>query len=453
MGLKFNSQVKAASTLLKAAIAAKKKSNDNPVPLIPLPKAQDIELQRQPAALSPNIVIVILEGIQYRRTSLADNGNNNTPHLKSIAEQGIELADTRTSLTHTTKALFALHTGQNPSVSQDIAEAVPSQNTFAGLVSILKKQAGYRAAFFQSAKGTFESRPALVSNLGFDQFFAREDLNDPNAFVGYLGCDEFALLKPLANWITQKDQPFIITLMCSITHDPYQVPSWYGIPPKQPFDRYIQSIKYTDTFIAALDDQLEKMKVKDKTILCIIGDHAEAFGEHGFLGHERIIFEEALRVPWVIRAPGLIEANTKISHPAASIDLSPTLLKLLGFQFPQHTFDGLDALGPVEQNRKVYFSGWMNNGPAGYIVNNKKHIYDPINDNLLIYDLKTDPLETISLAPTDIDGEKIIDDINKWRQGTIFSIDQQQEGVKILFDRWQCIWHNRVSSTKRIFQD
>ena len=453
MGLKFNSQVKAASTLLNAAIDSKRKSNNNPASLKILPKAQDTQLERQSAAPDYNIIIVILEGIQYRLTSLADNDNNNTPYLRTIAEQGVEFANTRTSLTHTTKALFALHTGQNPSVLQDIAEAVPSQNNFAGLVSILKKQAGYRAAFFQSAKGNFESRPALVSNLGFDQFYAREDLNDPNAFVGYLGCDEFALLKPLTNWITQNHQPFIISIMCSITHDPYQAPLWYGIPPKQPFDRYIQSIQYTDTFLAALDDQLEKMNLKEKTILCVIGDHAEAFGEHGFLGHERIVFEEALRIPWVMRAPGLIDANTKISHPAASIDLSPTLLKILGFQFTHDTFDGLDALGPVEENRKIYFSGWMNNGPAGYMVNNKKYIYDPINDTLLIYDLKADPLETISLAPTDIEREKIIDDINKWRQGTIFKIDQQQEGEKILFDRWQCIWDNRISSTKRISQD
>jgi phosphoglycerol transferase MdoB-like AlkP superfamily enzyme len=45
----------------------------------------------------------------------------------------------------------------------------------------------FRTAFFQSAKGSFEARPGLVYNLGFDKFWARDDLNDPNAFLGGQG--------------------------------------------------------------------------------------------------------------------------------------------------------------------------------------------------------------------------------------------------------------------------
>lgn len=448
VGLKFNSQLKATSILLSKALDHKERSEIMLNPKRSIPAAGDIALDSSGIRRS-NIVIVVLEGVQYRLTSLSDPAADNTPYLKTIADAGVEFTDTHSVLTHTTKSLFGLMTSRAPSALQDISEAVPSQNTFASIASILKTQAGYRTAFFQSAKGTFESRPALISNLGFENFTAREDLDDPNAFIGYLGCDEFALIKPVTNWIQQSDQPFLVTIMCSITHDPYVVPEWYAKPDKQSFARYIQSIRYTDTFLKAIDDELKKLSLDDSTILCVISDHGEAFGEHGLSGHERIIFEESLRVPWVIRAPQLIKAGTTITKPASTIDLTATLLAMMGFKFASGSFDGLDALAPLPDDRKVYFSTWLDQGPAGYIQQNKKYIYDSITKSLLAYDLPADPLETNSLQ---LDGqtEKIKADIINWKESTYFKINQQPKGEKILFDKWQCQWDNRISSTKRI---
>ena len=67
---------------------------------------------------------------------------------------------------------------------------------------------------------------------------------------------------------------------------------------KEPLERYQQSITYTDKFLAALDVELGNLGITDNTIFCVIGDHGEAFGEHGLLGHERIAFDEVLRVPF-----------------------------------------------------------------------------------------------------------------------------------------------------------
>jgi len=399
---------------------------------------------------SYNVVVIVLEGVQRAYTSLGDESRHSTPKLKQLAAEGLEFTRMRSSVTHTTKALFSLFTGRYPSIYQDLAETVPTPQPYASLATILEKNKDYRTAFFQSAKGNFESRPAMVNNLGFDNFYAREDLADPNQFLGYLGCDEFALLDDITKWIDKSQKPFMAAIMCSVTHDPYEIPQWYGEPAKKPPVRYEQTIRYTDKFLSALDERLAELGVKENTILCVIGDHGEAFGEHGLHGHERIGFEEALRVPWVLRARGLIEAGSKVNAPVSSVDLCPTILGLLGYRVENGNFDGVNAAAPVPSDRKVYFfGGWMEESPAGYIQGHKKYIcYYPEKKAVMVYDLDEDPLEKRGKQVDDHQGESITKAILNWRRNSIFQIEQQRSGEKVIFENWLCNWKDRVCVTR-----
>lgn len=446
-GLRYNCQQRAVLSLLspefghldKADFANAKRE---------IPTLDEIEIAIRPQHINHNVVVVVLEGIQYRYTSLVDKRHDLTPYLDSLARQGVEFQDARSTLTHTTKALFALLTGRFPSASQDIAETVPATQQYASLATIVSGKLNFRTAFFQSAKGNFESRPGLVYNLGFDKFSARDDLNDPNSFLGYLACDEFSMLQPITEWIEKEQKPFLLTVLCSVTHDPYEVPQWFATPAKEPLERYRQAISYTDGFLAALDVELAKLGLTSQTIFCIIGDHGEAFGEHGLLGHERIAFEEVLRIPWVIRAPFLVEPASKVTEPVSSVDLTPTLLALLGFDISGAAFDGINVLGPLPDDRRVYFSGWMHQGPAGFVDGRRKFIYNPTNKIVCCYDLNTDPLEAVRIEPLERQAKRIVDDIVAWRKNSIFRINQQRTGKKLLFDQWLCSWTGRVSSVK-----
>lgn len=455
-GLRYNCQLKAVTSLLfpgserltKTDLADAKRK-------IPAFDEIRIELSPKHPRLNCNVILVVLEGIQYRYTSLYkgrlryDEQGNLTPCLASLAQQGVEFTNTRSTLTHTTKVLFSLLTGRFPSVSQDIAETVPTEKPYASIPTILKQNLNFRTAFFQSAKGNFEARPGLVHNLGFDKFWARDDLNDTDAFLGYLACDEFAMLEPIVRWITADDnRPFFLTLMLSVTHDPYEVPRWFAEPAKEPLARYRQAVSYTDKFVAALDVELAKLNLANETIFCVISDHAEAFGEHGLLGHERIAFDEAVQIPFCLRAPLLVSPGTKIAQPVSSIDLAPTLLTLLGFDTAGAGFDGVNALAPIPDDRKIYFSGWLSESPAGFVKANRKSIYYPVNKLISAYDLSGDPLELSPIELSPQQERKIADDIVNWRQDTIFLIDQQHVGKKTLFDNWLCRWNNRVASVK-----
>ncbi|MHC4738248.1 MAG: LTA synthase family protein [Planctomycetota bacterium] len=448
-GLRYNCQLRAVTYLLLTGFNHRFKINSANIKR-EIPSFDEIEISvpPKPQRINRNVVIVVLEGIQYRYTSLAEDRSGLTPYLESLAEEGVEFSNTRSSVTHTTKALFGLLTGRYPSVSQDIAEAVPITKPYASLATIVKGHLNFRTAFFQSAKGNFECRPGLVNNLGFDKFWARDDLSDPNCFVGFLGCDEFSMLKPIVEWIEAGSKPFLVTILCSVTHDPYEVPEWFAEPAKEPVERYRQSISYTDQFLAALDVELAKLGLLEETIFCIVGDHGEAFGEHGLLGHERIAFDENLRIPWVIRAPFLIDGASKVTEAFSSVDLTPTLLGLLGFDISGCRFDGVNALEPVAEKRKVYFSGWMWQGPAGFISDNRKFIYDTTTEMVSVYDLSEDALELVRCELEDDEAGKVADEVSKWRKNSIFRINQKKSGTETVFDFWLCRWTDRVSSAR-----
>jgi phosphoglycerol transferase MdoB-like AlkP superfamily enzyme len=447
VGLRQNSQLRA----LMSFVLPDYRSVVNPKRRVPTAEQLRMTITTQRA--KRNIVVVVLEGVQYRHTSLGDEQSYLTPYMKRLAKQGVEFPNARSSLTHTTKALFSLLTGRFASASQDIAEAVPIEKPYASLATILSDALGYRTAFFQSATGSFESRPGLVHNLGFDTFWARDDLDDPNSFLGYLGCDEFSMLQPIAEWVKADEKPFLLVILCSATHDPYEVPEWFGEAPEELLDRYRQAISYTDKFLAALDVEITQLNVADETIFCVIGDHGEAFGEHGLLGHERIAFDEVLRIPFCIRVPFWIEAGRKDTRLVSSIDLTPSLLGLLGFETASAGFDGVDVLAPNSLDRKVYFSGWMQEGPAGFVEGDRKFIHSPVNKTLCVYDLASDPLEQARIELPEERAREVADEVAAWRKGTVIRLDQEKTGRKILYGRWLCRWTNRVSSAKYIKQE
>jgi phosphoglycerol transferase MdoB-like AlkP superfamily enzyme len=449
LGLRHNCQLQAVTSFFRAD-SARLTKRDLDQAKRSIPAFDELKIERSPAAqaINHNVVIVILEGVQYRCTSLSGAADNATPHLRLLAEQGIEFANTRSSLTHTTKALFALFTGRYPSVSHDIVEAVPAAEPYASLATILKQELGFQTAFFQSAKGTFEARPGLVHNLGFDKFWARENLNDPNAHIGYLGADEFAMLKPITEWIRTVKGPFLLTVLCSVTHDPYQVPEWFAAPAREPVERYRQAVAYTDTFIAALDEKLAELGVAENTIFCVVGDHGEAFGEHGQMGHERIAFDEVLKVPFVLRAPSLAEPGARVTRSVSSIDMTPTLLALLGFDIAAPNFDGSDALSDIRKDRAVYFSGWLLQSPTGLVRDTRKFVYNPSDGTTFVYDLSSDPDEFARIEPPDAEQSAIAQQVTGWRKSTVFCPKQERTGEKVLFGSWLCRWTNRTCLSK-----
>src|SRR5213083_2839304 len=105
---------------------------------------------------------------------------------------------------------------------------------------------------------------------------------------------------------------------------------FFGITPKEYRSikqRYLGLVTLVDQSIGAILGCLERCGLTDDSIVVHTSDHGDSLGAHHLFGKETM-FEEAARVPWLIRLPG--QTRTKmISHSVSHIDFVPTLLDLL----------------------------------------------------------------------------------------------------------------------------
>ena len=97
-------------------------------------------------------------------------------------------------------------------------------------------------------------------------------------------------------------------------------------------DAYEGEIRYTDQHIGRVFTALEERGFAPNTVVVVVADHGEEFGDHGGLGHGHTLHGELVRVPLVIRAPDI--APRRVSEVVRVVDVLPTLLELVGLSPP-----------------------------------------------------------------------------------------------------------------------
>ncbi len=381
----------------------------------------------------PNIVMIFLESIPDS-ISLSDP-NGLMPRFNQIARRSVRFKRTYTVLPYTTKAFWAAFTGTTPTVQEDYVEAIPMDPPYEGLPSILRK-VGYRSAFFMMSKGSFECAPGLFANLDFDWAYFRENLEDKSAHLGYMNGDDCRLITPAFEWVLQGNRPFFLAMLTSVSHDPYDVPLWFDKPARAPYEKYLQTVRFNDYFLGQICDKLKELNLEDNTILCILGDHGTSFRVQQGRGRW-VPYEEVICVPWVIRWQGHIEPGKCIDQPCSQLDVTPTLLRLIGFDISEAEFEGKDVLGTLPTQRRFYFSSWYPDSPAGFLEGNRKIVYWPYLDKVFEFDLAADPNETKPKVIAPLQAEQIKRDILNWQKNSRIAIDAKRHTEDFLFDHWQ----------------
>jgi len=108
---------------------------------------------------------------------------------------------------------------------------------------------------------------------------------------------------------------------------------------------YSGDLAATDAAVGTLLARLDELGLGQDTVVALVADHGDEFFEHDGIGHRRTLFEEVLRVPFVLRAPGRLEAGTRISAPVSTAAVAATVLDLLGLEAPDSMTDA--SLAPV----------------------------------------------------------------------------------------------------------
>ncbi len=91
---------------------------------------------------------------------------------------------------------------------------------------------------------------------------------------------------------------------------------------------YDCEVRFMDLQLGRLLDGVAAAGAADRTVVAVVGDHGEGLGDHGWWSHG-VLYQEQIRVPMMVRAPGL-PAGARVHARVATTDLAPTLLDLAG---------------------------------------------------------------------------------------------------------------------------
>ena len=118
---------------------------------------------------------------------------------------------------------------------------------------------------------------------------------------------------------------------------------------------YDGEIRFTDEHLGRLFAWLEGAGLRDDTIVVVTADHGDEFFEHGQSGHRKTLYEESIRVPFVLRYPRRVPGGQVIDELVRLMDVAPTVLSLAGVERPK-------AFGLTEgpkRGRSLDLSPWI----------------------------------------------------------------------------------------------
>ncbi len=318
-----------------------------------------------------NLLVVLLDTLRADHVGTYGYGRDTTPHLDAFAAGGVVFTDNRSQASCTWPSVNSILTSRWPQRFwgrefglMGIPEEVP---TLAGILAA----EGY-ANVAVSASSVVRATPSWANQEGgFGRGFAvfHEECESRDAgcvnrqAIGHLG-----LLR----------RPFFLYLHYMDTHGPYRPPEGWprrfagggeGLADwvRQGEVRRLAASVYQgealdyrpadlEHLIALYDDELayfdhrfgeliaavEARGLLDDTLIVFLSDHGESFLEHEHVTHCRSAYEPEIRVPLILRVPGLAAggAPLKVERPVSNVDLVPTVLDYLGVDAAPFGFEG-----------------------------------------------------------------------------------------------------------------
>ncbi len=193
---------------------------------------------------------------------------------------------------------------------------------------------------------------------------------------------------------------------------------------------YCETLMGVDESVGAIMNFLEAEGLEETTMIIYMGDNGFSWGEHGLID-KRHFYEESVKVPFLLKHPGMQKAGTTMDAMVQNIDVGPTVLDIAGIKKPAQMpgYSVLPVLQGEDSARKEIFYEyyWEYDFPMtptvfGLRTDRYKYIrYHGIWDRNELYDLESDPDEMYNLIAEPEHQERIrtmTESIYDWLEGT-----------------------------------
>lgn len=370
-----------------------------------------------------NVIVVIVDSLRADQLRAAGGEREVMPALEALARNGCVFADCVTPASHTDYAAPAVFSSHYPLRSRDIYRYPKDPAYPRVMIYDVLKALGWRTALFSSEDEEWGQMTNYLQTGGLDILFDARSAGvssaatvDRPTFAGAV--DDSITVSEALKWIEGSNGgPFFLYLNLQNSHLPYDVPR--GFPrrfsPKEldfkisvagyPREKtetvrgvYADSLSYVDAQLDRLFGRLKDRGLWEQTLIVVCGDHGEAFFEHGFAAHANGVYEEVVKVPLILRAPGL--APGVDGRPAHLLDVAPGVFHLLGL--PIHpSFQGEDLFSPSPRADRTRYAisdtPWKTS--IGVFRAGFKLVRDADSGVAVLYDLRTDPAEKHDASP------------------------------------------------------
>lgn len=368
-----------------------------------------------------NVVFILVDTLRADHLGLYGYPRPTSPTLDAVGREAVVLTDARSQAGCTFPSVNSILTAQPPARflgQPDGAIGIPEG--IATLPEILRAHGWATAAV--SASAVVRKRPS-ASNLhgGFGRGFGlfSEDCVWKSAVC--VNERAFAALDTLP-------RPFFLYLHYLEPHAPYAPPRFHrrrfargwpekrfirrgdpnpigraiyaGAPDPQVtpadlrhlIDLYDEEIAFFDSQLALLLAALRERGLLDETVVVLASDHGEEFLEHGHIKHCRTVYEASIKVPLVLRVPGV--APARLALGAENQDIVPTLLDFLGVAPTELGFAGTSLRPGIESARRVREHQFSAQGAYRTAVGRRhKLVQDLASRRAWLFDLAADPGE------------------------------------------------------------
>lgn len=350
-----------------------------------------------------NIVFVVMESVGTRYVFDTSRGHEMPmPFLHRLSREGWHLRRHYTTSNVSTKAVFSMLSGLYDLFGRRNLGTLPEANV-PWICSFLGKK--YDSFLVTPSSLAWYFPTALVRNNGLPEMHSFENLSLPmkeerNSLGRYVARDEIQTVDFFLRRLDQAKEPFIGLYISFVAHFPYfdYGPEYRVTDPSGGLlNRYSNNLRLLDRMIERIHDHLEDRGLLERTILVVVGDHGQAFGQHhpnNFM-HYRYSYNENLEAPAILYQPALFRSRT-FEFPTSHVDLLPTLLDAMGIPYNPSLLDG-ESLFHYPFSRRYIFSYGLEETVSCLDDRQIKVQYSLKDRRCWAFDLKTDPQEKTPL--------------------------------------------------------